>query len=395
MTKHQACRPARQVLGSVMARLAACAVLTPIPLGLAAQDPNSKPFWLSTPPVEGRIQASQIGLVINLDDPYSVIVGEYYIRQRGLNPLQVLRVRFPVKPVLAPAEFAPLKTAIDRRFGPGVQGLALAWRLPWAVACNSITSAVSLGFQADACRDTCAPSRKSAYFNQATALPYTEFRLRPSMLLAASDEVQARRLIDRGVASDSQLGRRFSQPTRAVFASTDDAIRSVRSALFPPSIELTPLAVEVRVETPAHARPRRERGEHLILFQTGALSVSALDSYQFVPGAVADHLTSFGGVLDGSTGQMPATAWIDAGATASYGTVSEPCNHAQKFPHPQLLLQYLLKGSSVLEAYWRSVAWPAQGLFIGEPLAAPFGRGLGRPTAPLSPEPAASTDALR
>ena len=27
-----------------------------------------------------------------------------------------------------------------------------------------------------------------------------------------------------------------------------------------------------------------------------------------------------------------------------------------------------------LEAYWRSVAWPAQGVFVGEPLAAPFGR---------------------
>jgi uncharacterized protein (TIGR03790 family) len=131
------------------------------------------------------------------------------------------------------------------------------------------------------------------------------------------------------------------------------------------------------------------------LFETGALSVTSLDSYQFVPGAVADHLTSFGGVLDGSAGQMPATAWIDAGATASYGTVSEPCNHAQKFPHPQLLLQFLLKGSSVLEAYWRSVAWPAQGLFIGEPLAAPFGRGEGRLPGPTPPSPADPAEAMR
>ena len=27
-----------------------------------------------------------------------------------------------------------------------------------------------------------------------------------------------------------------------------------------------------------------------------------------------------------------------------------------------------------LEAYWRSVAWPAQGVFVGEPLEAPFAR---------------------
>lgn len=52
--------------------------------------------------------------------------------------------------------------------------------------------------------------------------------------------------------------------------------------------------------------------------------------------------------------------WIDAGATASYGTVSEPCNHLQKFPHPQLLILSYVQGVSALEAYWHSVAWPAR-----------------------------------
>ena len=31
-----------------------------------------------------------------------------------------------------------------------------------------------------------------------------------------------------------------------------------------------------------------------------------------------------------------------------------------------------LQGETLLEAYWKSVAWPGQGIFIGEPLAAPF-----------------------
>jgi uncharacterized protein (TIGR03790 family) len=96
-------------------------------------------------------------------------------------------------------------------------------------------------------------------------------------------------------------------------------------------------------------------------------------------GAVADHLTSFGGVLDQDTGQSPALNWIASGATASYGTVSEPCNHPQKFPNPQMLLLHYLQGTTVLEAYWKSVAWPRQGVFIGEPLAAPF---AARPAPP-------------
>jgi uncharacterized protein (TIGR03790 family) len=92
-----------------------------------------------------------------------------------------------------------------------------------------------------------------------------------------------------------------------------------------------------------------------------------------LPGALADHLTSFGGDLTGK-GQMSALRWLDAGATASYGTVSEPCNYWQKFPNPTVLLKWYVNGATAIEAYWKSVAWPAQGVFVGEPLAAPYGR---------------------
>ena len=81
-------------------------------------------------------------------------------------------------------------------------------------------------------------------------------------------------------------------------------------------------------------------------------------------------------------------AWIASGATASYGTVSEPCNHLQKFPHPQVLLLHYLQGSTAIEAYWKSVAWPQQGLFVGEPLAAPYARPL-PPPAGVGPAAAA------
>jgi hypothetical protein len=38
------------------------------------------------------------------------------------------------------------------------------------------------------------------------------------------------------------------------------------------------------------------------------------------------------------------------------------------------LFNHYLKGDTLLEAYWKSVAMPGQGLFIGEPLARPYGR---------------------
>ncbi|CAN5259837.1 hypothetical protein BH24PSE2_BH24PSE2_18970 [soil metagenome] len=104
----------------------------------------------------------------------------------------------------------------------------------------------------------------------------------------------------------------------------------------------------------------------------GAMQVGRLDSLEFLPGAATDHLTSAGGRLDGEK-QMSALRWLEAGATASYGTVAEPCNFPGKFPNPAVLIRHYLSGETLLEAYWQSVAMPGQGVFIGEPLARPFG----------------------
>jgi uncharacterized protein (TIGR03790 family) len=109
----------------------------------------------------------------------------------------------------------------------------------------------------------------------------------------------------------------------------------------------------------------------IMVYETGLAHVPKLDTLGFMSGALADHLTSFGGDLLGS-GQMSSLKWLEAGATASYGTVSKPCNYWQKFPNPTVLLAYYLSGESAVEAYWKSVVWPVQGLFIGEPLASPY-----------------------
>jgi len=73
-------------------------------------------------------------------------------------------------------------------------------------------------------------------------------------------------------------------------------------------------------------------------------------------------------------GILAALRWREAGATGSYGTVAEPCNLPQKFPNPAIVIGRYLRGETLIEAYWKSVLMPGQGIFIGEPLAAPFRR---------------------
>ena len=328
------------------------------------------PAWISVPRVVGRLTQKDLGLVINTADPYSVELGEFYAAARRLTAEQVLRVELPVKAVLTPEEFKPLQEQIAARFGATTQALALAWTVPFAVNCNSITAAVTLGYDAGLCSRTCAPSRLSPYFNAATTRPYTDLRLRPAMLLAAKDVAAAKSLIERGVRSDRSLGLRGALPAKAYFVVTHDRARGVRAAFYPPPGLSRRAGIDVRIET-AQAL---EDVDRVLLYETGLAHVDKLDRVKWVPGALADHLTSFGGRLDGKGGQMSVLDWISSGATATYGTVSEPCSHPQKFPHPQVLLLHYMQGATAIEAYWKSVAWPQQGVFVGEPLAAPFSR---------------------
>ncbi len=336
------------------------------PPALAAS--ASAPLWVQVPRVRGRLQVADIGLVINEADPYSVAVGGHYIRQRKLQPRQVLRLQLPLRAALSPEEFEGFRRAVESHFGPRTQALALAWAAPYAVDCNSLTGALAMGFDAGLCSQTCGAAQVSPYFNSASARPWKDHGLRPAMLLAAPTVDAALALIDRGLRADGSLTRRGRPPVNVMLLRTDDAARNVRMALYPPEGLLARAGVQLQVRPEAELNTTR----HVLMAITGSVKPGLTPAPDWLPGALADHLTSYGGAWMGTHGQGTVMDWIASGATASHGTVSEPCNHLQKFPHPQLLLLHYLQGSTAIEAYWKSVAWPQQSLFVGEPLSAPF-----------------------
>ncbi len=338
----------------------------------APPDPVASRRWAAVPLLRGRLTAAELGLVINADDPDSVALGRHYAAARGLAPEQLLRVRLPRRPVLTPEEFATLQSAIERHFGPRTQALALAWTQPYAVGCNSLTGALALGYDAALCEASCGRSRPSGWFNSASVRPLSVPGIRPSMLLAAPTLAEAKALVDRGVAADGSLVGKTGAAARVLLLDGPDRFRQVRRYLYPPGTGgPLPWAPGVEwQELPAEtALPGAER---LLVAITGSVQLPLTPPPKWLPGGLGDHLTSFGGELSGTRNQATVLEWIASGATASHGTVSEPCNHWQKFPHPQVLLGHYLQGATAIEAYWRSVAWPQQSLFVGEPLAAPF-----------------------
>ena len=112
--------------------------------------------------------------------------------------------------------------------------------------------------------------------------------------------------------------------------------------------------------------------EDVFFYFTGLARVGDIDTNTYRPGAITDHLTSFGGRVP-TSGQMSVVEGLEAGATGSYGTVVEPCNFTQKFPVVPVVVERYFRGETLVEAYWKSVRWPGEGLFVGEPLARPFG----------------------
>jgi hypothetical protein len=182
------------------------------------------------------------------------------------------------------------------------------------------------------------------------------------MSIAAKDFTTARQLVDRGIASDG------TQPKgTAYLVSTPDKRRNVRAKFYN--------HIEQDMQGWIDTRQIKSKGlknrDDILFYFTGIKRVPHLDSLRFKPGAVADHLTSSGGKLTGWK-QMSALRWLEAGATGSYGTVVEPCNLIGKFPNPGMLMNAYGSGLSLIMAYWQSVQQPGEGIFIGEPLAAPF-----------------------
>jgi len=332
---------------------------------LVAMDAGARPTTSKSALVASALEAAQLAIVVNDDDANSVVVASYYRQVRHIPEENVVHVRIPRSPrKLNVAEFNVLKQQIEASVGTEVQALVLVWTAPYAVECNSITSALTLGFDAAQCKNTCAPGKPSPYFDSNSRRPYTDLGIRISMLLPADSVERAESLINRGALSEFRL-----QPATAYFLDTTDQQRNTRARFFPPSGNFQQLELQVKTLHLNEIEGKRD----IMIYQTGLPSVPKLDTLGFLPGALADHLTSSGGDLLGSQ-QMSSLRWLDAGATASYGTVSEPCNYWQKFPHPLVLLKHYLAGETAIEAYWKSLEWPAQGVIIGDPLAAPYRR---------------------
>ena len=326
-------------------------------------------------------------VVVNQNSTNSVELGNDYCELRGVPPQNLLRLTNWTGGSInwSPADFQtnllnPLLAMVGSRgLANQAQFVVLSMDIPYRVTdgsnIDSTTSALFYGFKTNTIfpggPDSCSLPDNSSNSYAYSELPFPQAIPNTAgtnsflaMMLTDITLAAAENTLLRSVTAD------FSYPTQTVYlAKTDDPARNVRFTEFDNSVFENQVVGNYAV-----TRTNTDSTEfsNIFGFQTGLLGYP-FEPGTFVPGAIGDSLTSFGGYILEDSGQTPILAFLEGGASGSYGTVVEPCNYTQKFPDP-IDYFYQTRGFSLAEAYYQSVLNPFEGLFTGEPLAAPFAR---------------------
>jgi uncharacterized protein (TIGR03790 family) len=329
-----------------------------------------------------NLQAGGGGLntvvVVNQASSNSCELGNYFCERRQAPAENVLRITWTGGPITWTSnDFQsvlqiPLQSMLAaRQLTNQIDYVVLSMDIPFQTTlpsgANATTAALFYGLKIVGGTDpgvTNSYARSENVFQEArpASAPGVSFL---ATMITAETLTQAKQLVDHGVDSDGTFPL-----SPVVLAKSSDPARNIRHPLFDNAIfNVDILGVSSILRTNTDSLLERTG---LMGFQTGEDEYS-LSPGTFVPGAMADSLTSFGGIIFGPNSQTNLLACINAGAAGSYGTVNEPGTDTQKFPDPQVYF-YQARGFSLAECIYQSIPAPFLGLTVAEPLAAPFAR---------------------
>lgn len=311
-----------------------------------------------------QLQPENVLVVVDRLSQDTLEVGLYYAEKRGIPPENVVRVicgRGPRRtnwPDFERRVFEPVMEHIrDNGLEHRINMIVLSHGLPYCVEGESATWM----FYAHGVR----LRKMNPYFRAGRPInARRDFGVNryPAIMLSAFTREGAKQVVDRGLASDG------THPSGTVYFLRGGSHRGVRYRQVPPvaaELELMGIRSELLDGVSIADKP------DVLGYFTGKIRVETRNTY--LPGAFAEHMTSYGGVLYKRGGQMSVLEFIKAGATGTCGTVVEPLADWRKFPHASLYTAYA-RGLTLGEAMWQSVAMPYQVCFVGDPLACPFRR---------------------
>jgi uncharacterized protein (TIGR03790 family) len=332
-------------------------------------------------------------VVVNQNSTNSVQLGNDYCEQRGVPPQNVFRItgwtggaiNWSINDFQTRLGDPLLAMIAARNLSNQISFVLLSMDVPYRVTdnsgINSTTSVLFYGFKPDGpppdpglpagCSLPDSSSNSYCY----SELPFTQAQPNTAatnsflaMMLTDTNLAAAERILASGVASDSSFPTQTVYLEKTIFWANNVRYLEFDNASFESRTRGNDSLVRIDGNSTSFTN---------VLGLSTGLATLTFPADAFVSGAMADTLTSFAGYLFENSGQTPLLAFLEAGASGSYGTVVEPCNYLQKFPDPVDYF-YQQRGFCLAEAYYQSLQNPYQGLFVGEPLSAPFAiRGTG------------------
>lgn len=350
---------------------------------------------LAVPCVSRALGPHEVLVLVNEKSPDSVQVAKEFVRLRKVPEINVAHLSLPDSVTKSPADispeeftrliWSPATRAMRER---GIEDHILAWvysvDFPIRVSTSPPISIQGLTFLRNTLPDSkdvhsgayssplfAGPGNPGgqAHFPQTFDVYHKwlgEEMPLPSMILGYTGERGntvkiVLKCLENGTASDNTF------PKGTVYFVTNSDVRSTcRQWQYPVAqMELRALGIEsvISKEFPSTRKD-------IIGLMMGAVSVNPEQDNHYLPGCMAEHLTSAAAVFH-SANQTKLSAWIEAGATASAGTVTEPFSNWAKFPNARFFVHYA-SGCCIAESFFQSIKCPLQILIVGDPLAQPW-----------------------
>lgn len=318
-------------------------------------------------------------VIVNDNSPESLEIGQYYQELRGLPERHLVHVQVTTNyttdlatftnQVVNPVRDYLANSGLSNQVDYLVLTLGMPYRVREGATDNGAGSVLFYGFKEEGPPCSLTNAARSDYYASETtftrASTPSSNRYYSSTVLSGFTMDQARRTLDRAKASDQ------SAPTgRVVLLHTTDFPRTIRWSQFDEARFLGQFGHPGR-KWEEYTLNGLTAASNILGYLNGVHTEPGVNTLGFVPGSLADHLTSFGGYLFDSDWQMSILAYLAAGAAGSYGTVVEPCPFPQKFPQARVHYWYG-RGFNLAESYTMAVEYPHQGVFVGDPLTAPY-----------------------
>ncbi len=344
----------------------------------------------------------EVAVIVNDESADSVLVGRAFQDLRSIPEQNLVRLSVPTnlvaKGILSTDQFTqlvyePVLAALKER---GINSHILVWAystdFPVRISTSPEMSLTGLTFTRNtpytgdllksgaydspiyACSETNAPAEapKSRTFDAMRAVCLEDMPL-PAMCLGVTGERgntvdEILDCLERSAAADDERAAKREtglSKARFVISVNDDVRTTAREWEFPDTKEAV-AALGAKLDIVQNI----PTGKPLAGFMGGFRELSEKTKPSFLPGAFADHFTSFAAAFHIDS-QMKLSRWIRLGATATAGTVTEPFAFWQKFPHAGLF-RHQLEGCTMAEAIYQSVKCPLQLLPVGDPLSSPY-----------------------